>query len=279
MMGLTSKQLADDYQFACLSEIEALKPGNVHIFADGHGMQVKDFVQSAEASGAVIASPDDGLGQRVFKAVERTWARVSCNTNLGIVLLCAPIIQTALSHGKANFQVNLVSTIQAAPASETAWLFKAIKLANPAGLGASIEHDVNHVPDCTIFEAMSASAPRDFIGQQYQNGFHHLLHEGVPAFEQAMHQWENPIWAMTAVYLYWLSHYPDSHIARKYDVSLATAVQQEASNYYQALINQSNPKHAMPDLLRFDQSLKSRHINPGTSADMTVATALLNRIL
>ena len=44
-----SKQLAQAYKIACLAEIEALKPGNVHIFADGHGMQVQDFMQSAEA--------------------------------------------------------------------------------------------------------------------------------------------------------------------------------------------------------------------------------------
>jgi len=49
-----SEQLAQAYKIACLAEIEALKPGNVHIFADGHGMQVQDFIQSAEVSSRVI---------------------------------------------------------------------------------------------------------------------------------------------------------------------------------------------------------------------------------
>lgn len=278
-MIILSKQLAAHYQYACLSEVEALKPGNVHIFADGHGMKVSDFVQSAEASAAVIALTKHGLGRRIYYAIEQTLLRVNCNTNLGIVLLCAPIIQTALWHGKVQFQDSLISVIREADQSETVWLFEAIKLANPAGLGVSSQYDVNEAPNCTIYEAMAASASRDFIGLQYQNGFNHLFHEGLPVFAEAMRQWDNPIWATTAVYLYWLSHYPDSHIARKYDESLAINVQQEASSYYETFMRQSNPKLGMASLLGFDQSLKVRNINPGTSADLTVATILLNRVL
>jgi len=35
------------YEYACEQETEALKPGNVHRFADGHGMAVTDFLTSA----------------------------------------------------------------------------------------------------------------------------------------------------------------------------------------------------------------------------------------
>ena len=38
------------YQSACLAELAALKPGNVHAMADGHGMTVEQFVKSAELS-------------------------------------------------------------------------------------------------------------------------------------------------------------------------------------------------------------------------------------
>ena len=42
-----SQRLADAFKAACMAELEALKPGNVHIFADGHGMTVQDFMASA----------------------------------------------------------------------------------------------------------------------------------------------------------------------------------------------------------------------------------------
>ena len=41
---------ASAFAAACRDEVEAPKPGNVHVFADGHGMMVRDFLRSAEAA-------------------------------------------------------------------------------------------------------------------------------------------------------------------------------------------------------------------------------------
>ena len=46
-------RIAAAYVEACLAELDAPKPGNVHRFAAGHGMQAADFVRSAEASAAL----------------------------------------------------------------------------------------------------------------------------------------------------------------------------------------------------------------------------------
>jgi triphosphoribosyl-dephospho-CoA synthase len=40
-----------------------------------------------------------------------------------------------------------------------------------------------------------------------------------------------------------------------------------------------NPKLVQKQLLDWDASLKARSINPGTSADLTVATLLLSELL
>ena len=50
MTDALNTQLAATFKAACLAELEALKPGNVHIFADGHGMNVEQFMASAEAA-------------------------------------------------------------------------------------------------------------------------------------------------------------------------------------------------------------------------------------
>ena len=70
-------EVAQAYKDACLAELSALKPGNVHIFADGHGMVVKDFILSAEASAPVMAQLDIGVGQRIKSAMRATWQAVN----------------------------------------------------------------------------------------------------------------------------------------------------------------------------------------------------------
>ena len=47
VMGLLADAIADAYRAACLDELRAPKPGNVHDFADGHGMTVGDFETAA----------------------------------------------------------------------------------------------------------------------------------------------------------------------------------------------------------------------------------------
>src|SRR5271154_932369 len=83
------------YIEACLAELDAPKPGNVHRFAPGHRMEVADFVRSAEASAAAIASRGARMGTRVRAAVDATLKAVRQNTNLGIILLCAPLAAAA----------------------------------------------------------------------------------------------------------------------------------------------------------------------------------------
>ena len=87
--------VARAYIEACLAELDAPKPGNVHRFAPGHRMEVADFVLSAEASAPWVAAGGARVGTRVRGAVEATLAAVGQNTNLGIVLLCAPLAAAA----------------------------------------------------------------------------------------------------------------------------------------------------------------------------------------
>ena len=274
-----SEQLSHTYQQACLAEMEAIKPGNVHMFADGHGMKVQDFIQSAAASAKVIVLPNLTLGERIYRSVEVTRQTVGCNTNLGIVLLCAPVIQAALevkpSSTKAILCQQLAKVLATSSQSDAQWAFKAIQLASPGGLGHADAHDVKKPVTCTLLEAMQPAVDRDFIALQYSNGFQHIVREGLQQYQQALSLWENASWAMTMLYLYWLSHYPDSHIMRKYSLDVAEQVQREAMFHYQALQDQKNPKLYFPPLLQFDTALKKRQVNPGTSADLSVATLLL----
>src|SRR5215212_511413 len=88
-------RIAAAFATACRDELDAPKPGNVHVFADGHRMTAADFVRSAEAAALPLSAPGTRVGARILGAVEATRAAVATNTNLGIILLCAPIAAAA----------------------------------------------------------------------------------------------------------------------------------------------------------------------------------------
>ena len=95
--GMTAHaaRIAAAFVAACRDELDAPKPGNVHVFADGHRMTAADFVRSAQAAAGPLTASGARVGLRILRAVEATHAAVGTNTNLGIILLCAPLAAAA----------------------------------------------------------------------------------------------------------------------------------------------------------------------------------------
>lgn len=277
-MSAIQDNVEQHYRSACMAELSAIKPGNVHMFADGHGMVVQDFVKSADASSQVIANPNLSVGERILSAVKATWDAVGCNTNLGIVLLAAPLIQAAYS--KDGFSENILKhVLNNLTIDDAVKAYEAISLAKPAGLGEVQDHDVHQVPDVTLLKGMQSAADRDLIAQQYANGYQEIFNLGLPTYQHYLEKWERPAWAVTATYLAFLAEFEDSHIAKKYGNEMAQVVKQEAKNHFQNFTSQENPKLSQATLLAWDIDLKSRGINPGTTADLTVTTILANSLL
>lgn len=275
---MKKETVAAKYRDACMAELSALKPGNVHLFADGHGMVVQDFIKSAEASTQLISASELGVGDRILSAVKATWDAVGCNTNLGIVLLAAPMVQAAYSSGGFS-QKSLQDVLKGLTVDDAISAYQAISIARPAGLGEVQAHDVHQTPDVTLLQGMQAAADRDLIAQQYANGYEDVFSLGVKTYQQYLAKWERPAWAVTATDLAFLAEFEDSHIARKYGIKVAQAIQQEAKKHFQDFVSQENPKIYQATLLAWDADLKKRGINPGTSADLTVASLLCNDLL
>ncbi len=97
-MSDVARRIAAAFEAACRDELDAPKPGNVHLFASGHRMTAQQFVDSAAAASGPLAMPGMRVGWRIWTAVEATSAAVGTNTNLGIVLLCAPLAAAAERH-------------------------------------------------------------------------------------------------------------------------------------------------------------------------------------
>lgn len=269
---------------ACRLDVETAKPGNVSAASPGHGMIAAQFIASADASVDALIAPGVPVGERILEAVSRTQQVAGCNTNLGIVLLVAPLA-AALDR-----LPNTPCFDPAAPLSPIAWraatqqvlasltiddaraAYRAIALANPGGLGDAPEQSVHDAPSVTLRAAMALAADRDSIARQYANGFVDIFATGFGAVREAPAH-AAPL-ATLNVYLAFLASWPDSHIVRKHGLALAQSVTLAALEHHtrlrHAFAQHRTPQTAQLDA--WDAQLKARAVNPGTSADLTVAT-------
>jgi triphosphoribosyl-dephospho-CoA synthase len=272
-----AEKVAAAFTTACLDELDAPKPGNVHVFASGHRMTAAEFVRSAEAAAAPLAMPGARVGTRILGAVEATLTAVGTNTNLGIILLCAPLAMAAEGRA-ADLRAALAQVLESLDIQDAEVAFRAIARAAPAGVGRVDRHDVAEVATVTLKAAMADASARDRIAHQYVSDFEDVFERGEPVLEAALARAAEPKWATLAVYLEFLSAFPDSHIARKHGIATAEDICRTASRYHQQMRSAENPAALLTDLLAWDALLKERGVNPGTSADLTVATLFAHRL-
>jgi triphosphoribosyl-dephospho-CoA synthase len=262
-----AQRIAAVFRWACLAELEAPKPGNVHVFADGHRMTMDEFVRSADAAAGPLSTGQAGVGARILGAVEATFAAVGSNTNLGIVLLCAPLAAAA-EVGRADLRASLARILENLTIEDADLAFRAITRAAPAGLGRR----------ATLLEAMAEAAERDRVARQYATVFADVFELGVPLLEAALDRQIDHKWSILAVYLGFLSAFADSHVVRKHGPRTAGEVRQIAATFAASMDKTKQPAQLLPELLAWDASLKADGINPGTSADLTVATLFAHRL-
>ena len=197
--------------------------------------------------------------------------RFGQNTNLGIILLCAPLAAAAEAED-TPLRSALARVLDRLDRADAQDVFAAIAAANPGGLGRAPRHDVNAPATVSLREAMAEAADRDRIARQYVTGYEDIFSLGLPALATGRQRHSEARWSTLAVYLAFLAAAPDTHIARKFDAATAESVRREAVGWRDALASARDPEGIADSLLGWDAALKSRGINPGTSADLTVAT-------
>lgn len=279
------------FERSCRDEVEALKPGNVHVHADGHGMTVDHFLRSAAAAAPPLCACGASVGARVLGAVRASFSTVGLNTNLGIVLLCAPLAaaaeRAAMQHESLADRASAARALRAALAHTLAALdvadaqaaFEAIRLASPGGLGAASRHDVREPAAATLREAMDEAAARDMIARQYAHDFEDVFAVGLRALEGARAAGVRAPWLASVVHMTFLARFDDSHVARKFGSVRAAALREEAAALLEALKTCARPADFTGELMAFDARLKGCGLNPGTTADLTVASLFADRLI
>ena len=177
-------------QLACLLEASAPKPGNVspgRHFAD---FRYEDLLASAAAIGGPLAgAATRPVGATVRLAVEATARWTRSNTNLGIVLLLAPLARAALlesartdsdpqsavrnprADGSSNglsrtgLRGALGAVLESTTVDDARDVYAAIRSAAPGGLGRAEAQDVADEPTMTLLEVMRLAADRDGIAR------------------------------------------------------------------------------------------------------------------
>ncbi len=262
-------------QVACIWEATARKPGNVHRFRDSGDTSYLDFLQSAAAIGPVLETAHRRrVGETVLQCIEATRTVTATNTNLGIVLLLAPL---ATVPDDEDLRAGLKRVLKDLDVADSRDVYQAIRLARPGGLGRVSDQDVSQEPTLPLREVMALAADRDMIARQYSTCFSEVFDGGVPALLEALHKNRAIFLEDAIIYcqLRLMQKYPDSLIARKSGDREAW----EASRRSGIALTKfwRSKKVRWHELGKLDAWLRAKgnRRNPGTTADLVTASLFI----
>jgi triphosphoribosyl-dephospho-CoA synthase len=255
---------------ACMLEATAPKPGNVHRGADFEDVTYPEFVASGIMIGPVmVRAVDVPIGQTVLAAVERTRSFVRSNTNLGTILLLAPL---AAVPREQSLLTGVAEVLRRLTADDARDVYEAIRLAKPGGLGRVPEADVNTAmaPD-DLLAVMRMAADRDMVARQYAEDFRQVLTCVVPWLTESFAAGLTHNAAIVHAHLQLMSAFPDSLIARKCDAETAA----HSAAWAGRVLDSGTPDSEayQRELADLDFWLRSdgHRRNPGTTADLIAA--------
>ncbi|MCA9060946.1 MAG: triphosphoribosyl-dephospho-CoA synthase [Planctomycetaceae bacterium] len=268
-MTLWQVQLAKWIRLACTAEVLAPKPGNVSPQRSFENTFVHDFLASAEAIAPELAAAEyRSVGRSVLSAVRATWAAVGQNTNLGIVLLIAPL---AAVPPHCSLAEGVVDVLDRLTCEDSQLVYEAIRLANPSGLGTMTQQDVRQIPDLPLRECMRLAADRDQIAAQYAEGYPLVLTQGIEWLRDLASSIKDQSLQVVGLAIRLLAEVPDSLIIRKCGPTIASTVQQLARDTIAAeWPHTENSLHKLQELEMF-LSADGNQRNPGTTADLVAA--------
>ena len=275
----TAADVAALAQLACLLEVSAPKPGNVSPGRHFSDLTYEDFLTSAVAIGpAFTRVADQSLGATIRQAIEMTACWTKTNTNLGLVLLLAPLAKAATIAGGAGLRGALRQVLDETTVEDARDVYAAIRRAGPGGLGQSEAQDVASEPDVTLVEAMRLAADRDGIAREYETRFAVTFEQAAPALRRARDEGLSWSDAVVETYLLLLARSIDTHIVRRTGAAAAARVSAQAREVLEAGgIRSAAGRQAVEEMDRTMRDARNSN-NPGTTADLTAAAIFVTLV-
>ena len=264
---MSTGQLAS---LACLLEVTAPKPGNVHRGADFDDVTYLDFVIGAQAIALAIeaAARAGALGKSVYEAVSATRSAVGTNTNLGTVLLLVPL---AMSPQDVRLGDGVARVLRGLTPDDAHWVYEAIRLARPGGMGRVETADIMDAAPADLISAMRQASGRDIVARQYAEDFATVLQQAAPWLAEGLARgWPLSV-AIVQTHLRLMAELPDTLIARKCGRETAQRAADQATAVLQA---------GQPGEITYEQALAELDFwlrsdghrrNPGATADLIAA--------
>ncbi len=271
------EDVATAAQIACQLEVSADKPGNVSFTKSFSDVAAEQFLVSSASVGRVFARVSElGVGRLVLDSVRETKRLVGCNTNLGILLLLAPLARAAARRISCDLRDELKEELESLTAEDAYNVYEAIRTASPGGLGDASRYDVkaSRAPRSPM-ETMRGSSEGDIVAREYVTCFEAVFETGLPAFDASVERGMSLRDAVTQTFLTLLSSFPDTLIARKRGVADAQDVSARAAVAIAAGGAATPGGRAL--IVGLDGFLRdeANSLNPGATADITVAVLFL----
>jgi triphosphoribosyl-dephospho-CoA synthase len=250
------------------------------------GIVVGDVMKKAAEKGAKYKDKPDslykiGLGELIKEAVEETNKWIANNTNLGIIMLLTPLSAAAgMTDNFLKLRDNIDKIMRATTSKDALNLYDSINIADAGGMGERDELDVGSEKakeellknEINMFQVLDISSEWDMLSFELTNQMPVTFEVGFPLFKNVkMNYGINK--ATIQTFLTILSEFPDTLISRKYGVNVAMEVLNDAKNILNTggILNEEGYKL----LKNFDQTLISKKLNPGTTADLTASSIMV----
>ena len=287
--------VAKTAQIASILEVSGHpKPGNVHRTRDFPDMVFEDFLISGVVIGDIMKKAAKlgikhgpgslekiEIGKLIMEAVIETDKWVANNTNLGIIMLLTPLSAAAgMSSDISELQDNVDNIMRATTPSDAANLYDAINIADAGGMGEKDELDVGSEDaksqlinkGINMYDVLDLSAQWDMLAYELTKAMPITFEIGYPTFN-GVKQTNTINNATVQSFLTILSIYPDTLIARKYDIETDQKVSEDA----RLIIAEGGilTDKGVDMINDFDKDLVKKSLNPGTTADLTASSVMV----
>ena len=251
----------DRAQLAMMLEVTAFpKPGNVDRCHDYETTTLEHFLASAILVRPAFEQAErgkEGIGTIILDAVRLTGSHRGGNTHFGAFILLVPLIAGGTIEGA-------LSRIRQTSVGDALDFYQAFGMTSVRVL-ESDDLDVNDPQSAeklksrnmTLFDVMEYSSGHDLVAREWVNGYS-LTRKGADLLigNGCGRQ------SIVRTFLELLASEPDTFIAKKHGLPVAVQVMEEAARV----------RDGSRDLASFDQECIDRGINPGSMADIMIAS-------
>lgn len=289
-MALNDYAIAQAVQIASLLEANAPKPGNISPGKSFEDLKYNHFLfSSAAVFPAFLDLENKTIGEIILEGVKETQSLINTNTNLGIILLCAPLA-AAYQNLRDKKDIDLLSEkelltelrkelhlkLRGLDKKDAKYAYRAINYSNAGNLDQVEEGDLAQEPDINLYQAMKLAEKRDSIAFEYVSDFSIIFVYGYPIFKENNKKFNNIDDIIVQSYLEILAEFPDTLISRKNGPQKATEVSNQAAEILKEI--EKDKKNRDQKLAKFDKILREQpqKLNPGTTADLITAVIFLS---